>query len=707
MIARADQHQSSYFSSQSSSQTSLQRLFLLLVILLAFARLTYRLDAKDFWWDESLSLQRAESSWLAVLRGELVISDGVTNISTTDQHPFFTFLIQAAFVRWAGQSEFVVRFPSLMAATLLVATVWIFGRFLERKQIVPAHSALFAVLLCAINPFFLWYGQEARPYAAWAMFTLLSTYLLARSNSEEDGKPTLFLGYLMTLSMLLTTHYLAVYIIPVHALLLLQRLTSANYRKALLGPLVILGIGGLAGLSAVWNILGRYGLLNSNSGVGDNFPERVPLNILIPDLLNAFTLGLSVNINDVWWIDVIAGVTLLLGVLWGVRSRKSLGKGGWILPVIILVPILAIQVVSSFFHAPYMNARHMSLIGGPMIVLLASGIALVWHFQRVFAGVLLALFVVGSGYSSYNYYTVEYYDKEWYGQVGDFLQDRMLPGDILLFTPPHAWRVFAYYLPKDVIEQAAQKGATTAYKATPLLGKPPEATFQLLEGYRSQYNRIWLVVSGTPSEADPEDIAKVWLEKNTNRLHEVRFHAYQSILDLFQYVPKPPVIEKGQPLPAIQQPVDAHFGDAIKLVGLDTGAPLRRDMARPVTFYWQKLTASQARYKYILQLVQFDASGAALVLATTEREPFDAAIPTSFWQVGQTIIETSNLPPIAQPLDPALQYELRLSLYDATTQEKLAIHQAGQSNQLDENTISIPYVPLAPYVAMQDAVKQD
>lgn len=681
---------------------SWQRILLLLVILLAFARLAYRLDAKNFWWDESLSLQRAESNWLTIVRGELIISDGITNLRSTDQHPFFTFLIQGLFVRLAGKSEFVTRFPSLIAATLLVVAVWIFVRFLERNQIAPPYAALFAVVLTAINPFFLWYGQEARPYAAWALLTLLSTYLLARSNHEEETKPTLFFGYLMTLSMLLTTHYLAVYVIPVHALLLLQRLTRANYRRVLIGPLIILGIGGLAGLLAVWNILGRYGLINSNSGVGENFPQRVPLNILIPDLLNAFTMGLSVNINDVWWLDLMAGVLILIGILWGLRSIKSLGQGGWILPLIILIPIIAVQIVSSLYRAPYMNSRHMSLIGGPMIVLLACGLAFVWRYQKVVASALLALFIVGSGYSSYNYFVMEYYDKEWYGKVGGLLHDRLLPGDIVLFTPPHAWRVFEYYLPMEVIQQAAKNGATVAYQATPLLAKPAEETTQLLEGYRKQYNRIWVVVSGTPSEVDPDDIAKQWLDTHANRLHEYRFHAYQSILDLFQYVPSPPVIDKGQPLPPIQQQANVRFGDSIKLVGLDSGAPLRGDMARPVTFYWQKVISDEARYKYILQLVQFDASGTALVLATTEREPFDAAIPTSFWQVGQTIIETSDLPPLAQPLDSSLKYELRLSLYDSTTQVKLPIQQAGEANQLDETTIALPYVPLTPYVVKQD-----
>ena len=82
-----------------------QRWLLLALILLAFGRVTWRLGAQNFWWDESLSLQRAEQAWWPLIRGELVLKDGFSELMTIDQHPFFSFLLQGALVRLAGTSD--------------------------------------------------------------------------------------------------------------------------------------------------------------------------------------------------------------------------------------------------------------------------------------------------------------------------------------------------------------------------------------------------------------------------------------------------------------------------------------------------------------------------------------------------------------------------------------------------------------------------
>ena len=92
---------------------------LLLLILIAFARVTWQLGGEDLWWDESLTLQRAESSLISLLKNEIILADGLSQIASTDQHPFFYFLVQALVVRLAGNDEYTLRFVSAAAATLL------------------------------------------------------------------------------------------------------------------------------------------------------------------------------------------------------------------------------------------------------------------------------------------------------------------------------------------------------------------------------------------------------------------------------------------------------------------------------------------------------------------------------------------------------------------------------------------------------------
>ena len=80
-----------------------QRVLLPGLILLAYAHVVFQLDAKAFWWDESLSLQRAEQALPDIMRGVLWIRDGFSSLLTIDQHPFFSFLLQGALIRTAGE----------------------------------------------------------------------------------------------------------------------------------------------------------------------------------------------------------------------------------------------------------------------------------------------------------------------------------------------------------------------------------------------------------------------------------------------------------------------------------------------------------------------------------------------------------------------------------------------------------------------------
>ena len=115
------------------------RLIFLLLILLSFGRLAWRLDQKNLWFDESLSLQRAESSWSDILRGRLTITDGVESVHTTDQHPFGYFALLGVFTRAAGKSEYALRFPALAAGTLLAPAAWSDGARLTAAAVMAVR----------------------------------------------------------------------------------------------------------------------------------------------------------------------------------------------------------------------------------------------------------------------------------------------------------------------------------------------------------------------------------------------------------------------------------------------------------------------------------------------------------------------------------------------------------------------------------------
>ncbi len=295
---------------------------LLLLILLAFTRLVWRLDAKNLWLDESFSLQRAESSWTDIFHGTIPVSDGVDTVQTIDQHPFAFFAILGLIVRLLGKSEFALRLPSVAVATLLVPVCWAFARRLARRGALPPAAPAFGALLAAVNPFYLWYGQEVRMYAQVAFLAILSTYLLVRWTEVADrGSRILWLiGYFIALALLLSSLYYCVLILPVQAVIVYTRLPRRRRLWAVVATVGVFVLAGAFAVPAAWQMI-------TQPGAGSNFTSVSP-RILGPDLVNAFTLGLSVDLARVWPLDLVSAAVAIMGAAWGLRSRSVIARGG-------------------------------------------------------------------------------------------------------------------------------------------------------------------------------------------------------------------------------------------------------------------------------------------------------------------------------------------------------------------------------------------
>ena len=172
-----------------------------------------------------------------------------------------------------------------------------------------------------------------------------------------------------------------------------------------------------------------------------------------------------------------------------------------------------------------------------------------------------------------------------------------------------------------------------------------------------------------------------------------------STLRVYLYLPEVPVYQ--EPPAGIQHPTDIRFGDRIRLIGYEIGEVGSPDLALPVTLYWQAMETLDDgdNYKYLLQLVEAPASETGAPLATTEREPYDGAVATGFWDQGVNIVEWTELPP---PLPATLAgdpdaYQLTLQLYHRDTVEKLPVTESGGLELLpDGATVVLPLATSSP-----------
>jgi len=637
-----------------------QRLLLLALLLLAFAHTVILLDAKDLWWDESLSLQRAEESLPNLLRGVLVIQDGFSELVTIDQHPFFSFLTQAILIRGAGDSVFVLRYLSAWTAMLFTAGVYLWARWLERRNLAPATTVWWATALAAVNPFMLWYGQEARPYALWAALALIATYLLLRATESGRLNRRWLAGFVVVEVLFVLTHYYAVFLVVLHLLLL----AFWSFRWRVRTGMIAAGVVAVAGIAvagyALWYAISQQ--------AGQNFPP-VTASILLPDLVNAFSLGPSADLALAWPLDLLFAVLALLGAAWGMRSREALRHGGWVLPVALMLPVLFILIFGRI-QPLYMNSRHLGMLVGPFTLLVGAGVAGIGQWRRWAPWPLALLLFAGIAWSTLTYHTLEQYAKDDYTRLGEIMDGRMMPGDVVLYYPPSSWRIFEYYLPMTPVHAAMENGARLGVFGMPLLNRPFDDTYAWLAELGDRFDRIWVIKSRTHPYFDLEDDAERWLRENFLRVRDVELFS-QSSLRIQLYLPEIPVFEA---LPAqVQHPVTAEFGDLIRLAGYDVQIdPAAGELPVQVRLYWQVLEKPDRRYRYIWSLVEESFPGEQRTLATVEREPYEGDIPTLYWDPGKTIMEFVEFPPAA-PGEPNARRFYTLQVYDAETWEKLPV----------------------------------
>src|SRR5579864_2159853 len=134
----------------------------------------------------------------------------------TNAHPPLLVLLLYSW-RWLGQSELMLRLPSVLAGT---ACCWLVYRWLA--QVADRSTALVGLLLCAFAPALVELSAEIRQYAL-LLFLMSACLYLAERALREDSWRWMILFSLSLLAALLT-HYSALIFALAMGVYLLVRL---------------------------------------------------------------------------------------------------------------------------------------------------------------------------------------------------------------------------------------------------------------------------------------------------------------------------------------------------------------------------------------------------------------------------------------------------------------------------------------------------
>ncbi|MEZ4594742.1 MAG: glycosyltransferase family 39 protein [Chloroflexota bacterium] len=459
------------------------RVFLLLGL---FALYVHQLDGASLWRDEALTVIRAEQSFGQIFANRNIVQ----GISSPDLHPPLYFLILHLWQQLIGSTEFAYRLPSLFFMLLAVAFFYHLG-----NQVWGKETAVGALLLVMVSPFFYWYAREARMYALLVLETLI--FYRTLWTVLQPGQRWWHFVLLGIFGLLLVmTHYTGLFVITfaVVILLFLALKKRPHWGWGLSGFILLL-VGGIILAPHLLELLGLPEFFA--------FSQR-QLWVLAQEGVNTFSLGSAGPMENAgWqlWPFIVLGV---LGMFTAAIARKEerwqvflLGSGGFLLTLLVFF-------AASWIKANYSNPRHLTVLSVAWFLLMGQGLAMLWRRQKLLA-VGFGLLVVGlSGQQLWQTIQSPPIVKDDVRALAEYIEARRQPGDVVLWHSSIMMTTYDYY------------ASDLPYTAVPQFGNSSlETTQEELSHLHNTYDRIWFVTSPSAPYFDPTFVPN-WLE--TRRL---------------------------------------------------------------------------------------------------------------------------------------------------------------------------------------------
>lgn len=391
---------------------------------LALALRVAGLTTQSLWRDEVDTLMFATRP----------LADALDMFRQPGQNGPLFFLALRPWLALAGRSEFALRFPSALAGSLAVPVCYtLVSRLAGRKP-----AALTAVLT-ALAPYMVWYGQEARMYAALTVLVPGSLWLTVEA--ARRGRWWRWALLVITTTLAIYTHLLAALVVPVQALWLLilpvpgaparrWRLLAA-YLAALCLPYLPL---------VIW----QAEMWLSSFETGHRF---VPLDDILLVLAAVFSLGVLPGQAFLkllpFMVALVAGVVLWTRPERKVLRRHEIGRGRLVALLLIwlLLPPLLVHAVS--LSTPVFTERYLIWTMPAFLALVAVGLislARTWRPLGLLAlAAVLALNV--SGIVGQARQAI----KSDVRAAAQYVMQHVQPGDLLIYQIPYIRYSFTYY----------------------------------------------------------------------------------------------------------------------------------------------------------------------------------------------------------------------------------------------------------------------
>ena len=410
------------------------------LILFAFVIRLYRLDAQSIWWDEGHSLQMASAPIAQI-----------PTLPGMDVHPPGYFVALHGWISLIGDSQFSIRYLSLCFSLLTVALLLRFGRVLGGLSV-----GWWAALLTAVSPFYVAYAQEVRMYAMVTFWATASVYFLWRFLQDKDplshlrGKLWL-IGYVLTTTLSLYTHYFTLFLIAFQNVVWLIWLWRGHYHSAepqlghesetnsmLWSPQLSLWLGSQLAIFLLF--IPQLRLATRQIGGYAN-PNLNPPGLIdfISQSWQAYTSGLTIDPTMIRPYLIVIALVLIGGVFLHLGDKRFLFLVTW-----LIIPLGLYYLILQ--SRPSFEPRYMMLVTPSIFLLLGLTVANSGRIMPILGIGLAAVFVVGL----YHYFNDVAFFKDDAEAVTRWLGEETTANDIVFVDVPHPFDYYAKDIPAPV-----------------------------------------------------------------------------------------------------------------------------------------------------------------------------------------------------------------------------------------------------------------
>jgi len=603
------------------------RWLVLFILLLALALRVFRLDAQSIWYDEGLSIQLAAQDPTQAIE-----------LSATTDHPPLHTLFLGGWMRVAGESDYVVRYLSVLCGVLVVALTYALGkRYDERAGLVAAG-------LMAIAPLAVYYSQETRGYMLLTALILVAA-IAALHLLNGDRRKRIWFAYISSMVLALYTHYFAAFAWVA---------INVGY--------VVLTLGGLRRPPrALWYwLLAQFIILacflpwipNALAQAGSNatyFPGRVTWDTVFSETWRAFSVGERGDMSLVGWLWL---ALIVFGVVVGLIINRTERRQSLIIfsLALLIIPLLLMSGLA--WLKPKFAPRYL-LPSLPAFITLASiGITILidgtrtrycrWASIGVAITLALPLASIGSLLRLYADPALARPDVR---SVVHYIEDSELPSDAILLIGGHQAPAFEHYY----------RGQATVISLPPDLlpaaQSPVDAHVLVqLSSIVQEHPRVWLVMWQNQI-SDPTNIVEHTLVADGKRI-TVGANFHEMGLLLFD-------VSNAQIVATPQNAINAAFSEPIRAAGYNVDSR-RIPIDTPLRFglYLEGTGPIAGNYQIFAHLVAPDGT----LIAQADHIAGADSYPTSLWQPGNLLYNRFEIQPPAGM--PPGEYRVVVGLYD-------------------------------------------